>query len=73
MAGVITPEQCAQSIVEGIEKETFLILTHPEVHKFYCNRANDTERWVSGMRRYRTSLINEQGKFEFSRIFTNSL
>ena len=69
MAGVITPEACAQAIVRGIEDETFLILPHDEVAKFYRSRASDPDRWISGMRRYRAALLGEDGKFDFRKIF----
>lgn len=69
LQGVITPEDCAATIVNGIESETFMILTHPEVAEFYRNRANDPSRWVKGMRRYRTAMLDENGKFDFRKVF----
>lgn len=69
MQGVITPEDCAATIVKGIEDETFMILTHPEVADFYRNRANDPSRWVKGMRRYRAAMLDENGKFDFRKVF----
>ena len=69
MEGVITPEQCAETIIDGIEKEEFLILPHPEVHNFYRNRADDPQRWIGGMQRYRRSLVDEDGKLDFQKIF----
>jgi len=69
LPGVITPEQCAKTIADGIEQETFLILPHPEVQGYVEGRANDRDGWLKGMRRYRRSLINEQGNIDFRRIF----
>ena len=69
LPGVITPEQCAATIVEGIENETFLILTHAEVQTYLEARANDREGWLGGMRRYRRSLLDDNGKVDFRRIF----
>ena len=69
MQGVITPEDCAATVVKGIEDETFMILTHPEVADFYRNRANDPSRWVKGMRRYRAAMLDENGKFDFRKVF----
>jgi len=69
MQGVITPEDCAATIVKGIEDEIFMILTHPEVADFYRNRASDPSRWVKGMRRYRAAMLDENGKFDFRKVF----
>ena len=37
--------------MKAIREERFLILPHPEVKEFYAYRANDTDRWMNGMRR----------------------
>jgi len=69
MQGVITPEACANTIVQGIEDETFMILPHKEVADFYRNRASDPSRWLNGMRKYRAAMLDENGKFDFRRVF----
>jgi NAD(P)-dependent dehydrogenase (short-subunit alcohol dehydrogenase family) len=51
--GVLTVEQAAATIADGIEEDRFLILTHPEVLGFFQNKANDYGRWIAGMRRVR--------------------
>ncbi|WP_238018768.1 SDR family oxidoreductase [Dactylosporangium sp. AC04546] len=53
---VLTPEQIADAVVEGLAAERFLILPHPEVAKYYLNRATNTERWLAGMRGLAASL-----------------
>jgi NAD(P)-dependent dehydrogenase (short-subunit alcohol dehydrogenase family) len=53
LPGVLTVEQAATTIADGIEARKFLILTHPEVLGFFQNKANDYERWLAGMRRVR--------------------
>jgi NAD(P)-dependent dehydrogenase (short-subunit alcohol dehydrogenase family) len=53
LPGVLTVEQAAGIIVDGIEQQRFLILTHPEVLGFFQNKANDYERWIGGMRKVR--------------------
>ena len=50
--GVLNTEAAAQAVIEGMEAETFLILTHPEV-KDYMGRKLDRDRWLRGMRRLR--------------------
>src|SRR5690606_21641511 len=49
--GVLSPEQVAEAIVEGVRSERFLILPHPEVATFEQRRAADRDRWLAGMRR----------------------
>ncbi|HET9693931.1 MAG TPA: SDR family NAD(P)-dependent oxidoreductase [Steroidobacteraceae bacterium] len=56
VAGVLTVEQAARAIVEGLEREQFLVLTHPEVLGFFQRKAADYDRWLAGMRRLRAGL-----------------
>jgi hypothetical protein len=53
LPGVLTVEQAASAIADGIEQDRFLILTHPEVLGFFQNKATDYTRWLGGMRRVR--------------------
>jgi NAD(P)-dependent dehydrogenase (short-subunit alcohol dehydrogenase family) len=50
--GVINTDAVAQTVIEAMDAETFLILPHPEV-KEYMVRKNDRDRWLRGMRRLR--------------------
>ena len=52
----ITPEQVAESVVAGIEREQFLILPHPEVAKYFRNKATDYDRWLADMQKLRMRL-----------------
>ena len=49
--GVATPEAVAECVVRAMEKETFLILPHPEVVDYMQRKAKDPDRWLAGMRR----------------------
>ncbi len=51
MQTAMTPDQCAEHVIAGLEKEEFLILPHPEILEYFRNKANDYERWLRGMRR----------------------
>jgi NAD(P)-dependent dehydrogenase (short-subunit alcohol dehydrogenase family) len=53
LPGVLTVEQAATAIADGIEAGGFLVLTHPEVLGFFQRKASDYERWLAGMRRVR--------------------
>ncbi|MGI9245846.1 MAG: SDR family NAD(P)-dependent oxidoreductase, partial [Steroidobacteraceae bacterium] len=61
LPGVLTVEQAAAAIVAGIEREQFLVLTHPEVLGFFQKKSADYERWLGGMRRIRASLRSAGG------------
>lgn len=49
--GMLSPEDVAQAVVEGLAAEDFLILPHPEVVEYFRRKADDYERWLRGMRR----------------------
>jgi len=50
--GVLNVEAVAESVIEAMDAERFLILTHPEVTD-YMARKLDRDRWLRGMRRLR--------------------
>jgi NAD(P)-dependent dehydrogenase (short-subunit alcohol dehydrogenase family) len=56
--GAIEPEQVAEAVVDGLRSERFLILPHPEVTEYVRRKAEDPDRWLSGMRRLQRR-INE--------------
>jgi NAD(P)-dependent dehydrogenase (short-subunit alcohol dehydrogenase family) len=49
--GMLSAEDVAQTVIEGLDDERFLILPHPEVAQYEARRATDRERWLAGMRR----------------------
>jgi NAD(P)-dependent dehydrogenase (short-subunit alcohol dehydrogenase family) len=54
---MLEPEQVADVVVEGLKAERFLILPHPEVLTFFRRKADDYDRWLSGMRRLQARLV----------------
>jgi NAD(P)-dependent dehydrogenase (short-subunit alcohol dehydrogenase family) len=60
-AGLLSVEQAATAIVDGLERESFLILTHPEVLTYAQRKSADYDRWIGGMRRLRAGLRNGEG------------
>lgn len=63
-ASIITAEEVAECVLQGIQKEQFLILPHPEVEKFMQNKTADYDRWLGGMRKLRSNLIDAVGSTE---------
>ena len=59
--GVLGPDQVADSVIKGLEDESFLILPHPQVEKFHQHKATDYDRWIRGMRRLRSKIIDQIG------------
>lgn len=53
----ITVETVADAVIDGLEKERFLILPHPEVGEYFKNKANDYERWLRALRRLRADVL----------------
>ena len=51
--GMLEPEALADCVIEGLAKETFLILPHPQVRDYVIHKANDPDRWLDGMNRWR--------------------
>jgi NAD(P)-dependent dehydrogenase (short-subunit alcohol dehydrogenase family) len=47
--GILTAEAVADSVIEGLEQETFLILPHKEVTGYVQNKTNSYDRWIGGM------------------------
>lgn len=48
---VISPDEVASVVVDGLRDERFLILPHPEVLDFYRHKGSDYDRWIGGMQR----------------------
>jgi NAD(P)-dependent dehydrogenase (short-subunit alcohol dehydrogenase family) len=46
---VISPERAAETVLEALGEDRFLILTHPEMHEFAVGKAQEPERWIRGM------------------------
>ncbi|MCW8196787.1 SDR family oxidoreductase [Proteobacteria bacterium 005FR1] len=49
--GMLPAAAVADEVVKCLEAERFLVLPHPEVDKYFKNKANDYERWLKGMQR----------------------
>jgi len=53
----LEPTEVADAVVSGLNEERFLILPHPEVEKFFQNKATDYDRWLGGMRKLQRSVF----------------
>ena len=57
--GILSAEYVADCILAGIQKERFLVLPHPQVTTYFQRKADDHNRWIRGMRRFRRRLAGE--------------
>lgn len=57
METAISAEEVAESVIEGLDREQFLILPHKEVAGYFQKKANDYEGWLRGMRRIQAHYI----------------
>ncbi len=49
--GMMEPARLAEIVVEHLEREDFLILTHEEVKTYMQRKSADYNRWIGGMNR----------------------
>jgi NAD(P)-dependent dehydrogenase (short-subunit alcohol dehydrogenase family) len=54
--GVLSPEEVAQAALEGIDRESFLILPHAKVADYMRVKADSYERWLGGMAKIQAQL-----------------
>ncbi|WP_305970017.1 MULTISPECIES: SDR family oxidoreductase [unclassified Mameliella] len=57
--GVLTPEEVADRVLQGMREQRFLILPHPEAAEFARRRAADMDRWIEGMHRLRREAFSD--------------
>jgi NAD(P)-dependent dehydrogenase (short-subunit alcohol dehydrogenase family) len=58
----ISADEAAESIVEGMRAERFLILPHPQVLEFFQLKGEDYDRWLRGMQRLRQKLTRDSAR-----------
>ena len=59
--GVLQPAEVARMVIEAMEAERFLILSHPQVHEYMQRKASSRDRWLAGMRRLRDKIYGAPG------------
>lgn len=51
--GILSTEYVADCILAGIQEGRFLVIPHPQVRTYVQRKAEDHDRWIEGMRRFR--------------------
>lgn len=60
MPQAISAEECAEAVVNALEKEIFLILPHAEVGDYIVKKAENRDRWLHSLRKIRTAVLNSK-------------
>ena len=55
--GAIEPEAVAAALIDAMRDGRFLVLPHTEVAEYVRRKADDYDRWLSGMRRLRKRVL----------------
>jgi len=58
--GLMEPEELADCVIKAFERETFLILPHPEVQTYIQRKSSDYDRWIRGMRRLQKRFTGQE-------------
>lgn len=60
--GNLTADEVAQCALEGIDRETFLILPHPQVIDYMRKKTENYDRWIGGMAKLQAATRDMFGK-----------
>ena len=66
---LMTADQVAQSVFDGVSDGAFLILPHPVVSEYVRLKSTDYDRWLCGMRKLRTKARSEFGSTRADDIY----
>jgi NAD(P)-dependent dehydrogenase (short-subunit alcohol dehydrogenase family) len=55
---VLEPDDVAETVYQHIVEEKFLILPHPEVATYEERKVADRDRWIAGMQRLQSRILN---------------
>lgn len=58
--GLMEPEELAETVIDGLRAERFLILPHPEVLEYMRRKTADYDRWLRGMNRLQERLAAKE-------------
>ena len=60
--GWLEPDEVADMVIAALDEERFLILTHGVIRKYMERKLTDHDRWLKGMRKLQTRVVN-QGQY----------
>ena len=65
---LISADEAALRIMDGVLHEKFLILTDPNVISFFERKCKDYDRWIKGMQNLRREIVDETGEIDLSQM-----
>ncbi|WP_417449674.1 SDR family NAD(P)-dependent oxidoreductase [Kordiimonas sp.] len=60
--GVMPSEEFASRVLDGMRQSQFMIRPHDQVEGYFRNKAENYDRWVGGMRKFRRHQLTTTGK-----------
>ncbi len=58
--GVLSADEVAQVVLDGLRAETFLMLPHAAVRRYVQRKAEDADRWLEGMAHLRRKMLGSE-------------
>lgn len=55
--GTLTPEDVADTVIEGLREERFHLLPHADVEEYVKRKGADVDRWIGGMQRWQNAMF----------------
>lgn len=62
LGGYLEPEQVAQTLLDAMAGNRFLVTTHDKTPEYVAMKGGDRDRWVGGMRKLRRMLVEKLGR-----------
>lgn len=60
--GVMEADEFARRVLSQMREGRFMIRPHPEVEGYFKHKANDYDRWIGGMRKFRRTQMEKTGR-----------
>ena len=67
--GVISAEQVAETVMQGVRDERFMILPHPEVAGYAQHKAADPEGWIKALGKMHDGTVKQDGSIDWAMLF----
>ena len=65
---LISPDEAALQIIDGVLQGKFLIVTDTDAIKFFERKCKDYDRWIAGMQSLRDKIIQEPGEINLGQM-----
>ncbi|UWR26400.1 SDR family NAD(P)-dependent oxidoreductase [Sulfitobacter sp. S223] len=66
---LLSADDVARSVWQGVTDGTFVIMPHPDVAKYNALRGADPSRWIKGMQMLRAKAMSEHGGISVSEFY----